>query len=381
MTHLQTTQSETAPDFIDFGLGHPANELLPRELLRRAAAERLSRPDATLLQYGLEQGDGYFRSALAAFLTRQYGFPLTLDDLFVTCGASMGLDLICTLYTRPGDVVFVEEPSYFLALRILADHGLQVVSLPTDAHGLVVEALEEALRRQRPALLYTIPTHQNPSGATLPQDRRERIVALSAAHGFLIVADEVYQLLTYAGTAPASFAAFAGGGRVLSLGSFSKILAPGLRLGWVQAAPVHLQRLVTSGLLDSGGGLNPFTSGLVRVLLEDGLQDAYLAELRDTYRRRMTVLGQALRRELGSLASFTEPQGGYFYWVRLPPEIDAVELQARAAAHKVGFRAGSRFSSQGGLRNYLRLSFAFYEDDRLVEGAQRLGATLRERHS
>ena len=375
---LATTQSETPADVIDFGLGHPASDLLPRTILQEAAARRLGQPDASLLQYGLEQGDGYFRLALANFLTPRYGFEVGYDNLFVSAGASLALELICTLYTQPGDVVFVEEPSYFLALRIFADHHLRVVSIATDEHGLRIDALQEALRQHRPTLFYVIPTHQNPSGATLPLDRRQQLVALSLEHGFLIVADEVYHLLSYNAAPPPPLAQFAAGGSVLSINSFSKILAPGLRLGWVQAAPAHIQRLVNSGLLDSGGGLNPFTSALVRVVIEDGMQDAYLAHLHATYRERIDVLNDALRAELGDLASFTAPQGGYFFWLRLPEGYDAGALMEHAARHKVGFRPGVRFSSRDGLRNYLRLSFAFYEADQLAAGVRRLAGAIAD---
>ena len=169
------------------------------------------------------------------------------------------------------------------------------MSIATDEHGVRIDALEDALRTHKPALFYVIPTHQNPSGATLPLDRREQLVALSQEHGFLVVADEVYHLLSYNAAPPPPLARYAAGGTVLSINSFSKILAPGLRLGWVQAAPDHIQRLVNSGLLDSGGGLNPFTSALVRVVLEEGLQDTYLAHLHETYRARIAALDNALR--------------------------------------------------------------------------------------
>jgi DNA-binding transcriptional MocR family regulator len=375
---LATTQSETPADVIDFGLGHPAAGLLPRTILQSAAAQRLGEPDASLLQYGLEQGDGYFRLTLANFLTRRLGSAVGYDGLFVSAGASLALDLICTLYTQPGDVVFVEEPSYFLALRIFADHRLQVVSIATDDQGVRLDALEEALRTNRPALFYVIPTHQNPSGATLPEDRRAQLVALSQEHGFLVVADEVYHLLSYAAPPPPPLAAWAAGGTVLSINSFSKILAPGLRLGWVQASPPHIARLVNSGLLDSGGGLNPFTSAIVRVALEAGSQDAYLDHLHATYRGRIDALDAALQGALGGQVTYTRPTGGYFFWVQLPEGCDAEALQAVAARHKVGFRPGVRFSSRGELRPYLRLSFAFYEAEQLAEGAHRLAAALAE---
>ncbi|MFO7633420.1 MAG: PLP-dependent aminotransferase family protein [Caldilinea sp.] len=371
-THFQTTQSHADPDVIDFGAGHPGDALLPRTLMKEAAALRLAQPDASLLQYGLEQGDGYFRHALAEFLSRRYALPVNMEQLFITSGASQALDLICTLYTQPGDVIFVEEPTYFLALRIFADHRLTVVPIATDAHGLDIDALEAELASRRPALLYLIPTHQNPGGFTLPLERRKRLIELSAVHNFLVVADEVYHLLSYDAAPPRPLASFAESGAVLGLGSFSKILAPGLRLGWVQAAPQHMQRLSTSGLLDSGGGLNPFTSGLVRVVLEQGRQDEYLDRLHATYRGRIAALHAALQAHLGGIVTYAAPTGGYFFWLRLAQTIDGEALLQHAAAHKVSFRPGVRFSGCGGLRNYIRLSFAYYEEEQLLEGVHRL---------
>jgi len=373
---LAVTQSETAADIIDFGLGHPGPDLLPLGLMAHAAATRLQGDDSSLLQYGHEQGDGYFRRGLAAFLARHYAAPVDMDELFVAGGASQALDLICTLYTRPGDVVFVEEPTYFLALRIFADHHLRAVSIPTDGNGLMPAALEDALAQHRPALLYTIPTFQNPSGVTLSLPRRQRLVELAQEHNFLIVADEVYHLLSYDAAPPLPLAAFAAGGHVLGLGSFSKILAPGLRLGWVQAAPQHISRLVNSGLLDSGGGLNPFTSGIVLVALEEGWQDAHLTHVRQVYGRRANALSAALRTQLGELVSFTAPDGGYFHWLTLPEAYDGEMLFRQAAAHKVGFRPGARFSATGRLQHCLRLSFAHYDEAQLAEGVERLAALL-----
>lgn len=369
---LRTTQVSLTPGQIDLGIGQPDFALLPLELLRRAAEVALGEGDPFFLNYGYEQGDGRFRLALAHFLTAGYGMPVSAADLMITNGASQGLDLICTLFTRPGDTVFVAEPTYFLALRIFADHGLQVVGIPITVDGLDLDALEAALAHHRPALLYTIPTYQNPSGVTLPLTARERLVALSAAHGFLLVADEVYHLLGYATAPPPPLAAWAESGRVLSLGSFSKILAPGLRLGWIQAAAPLLARLTGSGLLDSGGGLNPFTANVVRVVLEEGWQAAHLAHLRQTYGRRLRAMAAALSAQLGDVASFTVPQGGFFFWVRLNEGLDTAELLPTAHRHQTGYQPGSKFSSQGALRNYLRLSFAFYDEGSITQGIARL---------
>ena len=376
MHRIPTAQAELPPEMIDFGVGQPDFDILPLEIVRRAAAERLAAGDTTLLNYGYEQGDGYFRLALADFLTRGYAMPVDADSLLVTAGASQALDMLCTLYTQPGDVILVEEPTYFIALRIFADHRLRVVGVPTDAHGLRMDTLEDAVVEHRPALVYVIPSFQNPTGATLPEDRRRQLADLSRRHGFTVVADEVYQLLGYTETPPAPMAAYLDRGNIVSVGSFSKILAPGLRLGWLQAAPAVIERLVNGGLIFSGGSLNHFTSNIVRVALERGWQDEYLAELHALYRTRIDVLDAALRAELGERVRYTKPTGGYFFWLRLPEGVDAVALRPRAQALNVDFRPGINFSGNDGLHNYLRLSFAFYDAARLEEGARRLGQVL-----
>lgn len=374
----QILQSDIPASLIDLGVGNPAQDLLPLDLLRQAAAHALAQGDAAPLQYGYEAGDIRFREALAGFLACEYNLKADPSQLFVSNGVSQALDLICTLHTQPGDVVFVEEPTYFLALRIFADHRLHVVGLPTDEHGLVVEALEQALVRHRPALLYTIPTHQNPSGATLPLDRRQRLVELSQQHGFLVLADEVYHCLSYGDVAPPPpLASFADSGSVLSLGSFSKILAPGLRLGWVQGRADRLQTLAQSGLLDSGGGLNPWTAAIVRSAIELGLQQQHLDRLRRVYAGRLAALDAALQVALAGRLDYRRPEGGFFIWARLADGEDAEAVLRTARAYGVGFRPGVRFSSQGGLRDWMRLCFAYYDGAQLAEGAARLVEVIR----
>ncbi|MEJ2750795.1 MAG: PLP-dependent aminotransferase family protein, partial [Anaerolineae bacterium] len=194
---MRTAQVNVPPDLIHFGVGQPGFDLLPLDLMQRAAAHRLGQGEPALLNYGLESGSDYFRQALAEFLSRGYNTAVSPDHLFTTNGISQALDLLCTLLTQPGDTIFVEEPTYFLALDIFRDHHLRIVSLPTDDDGLIIEALAEKLQMEKPVFLYTIPTFQNPSGVTLSWERRQRLIKLSQAHGFYILADEVYQLLDY----------------------------------------------------------------------------------------------------------------------------------------------------------------------------------------
>jgi 2-aminoadipate transaminase len=375
---IRTVQLNIPPEMIDFGVGQPSPGLLPLALLQEAAAHRLGSGDASLLAYGSEQGDGYFRLALARFLSAHYRVPVDFDNLFITAGASQGLDLICTLFSRPGDTIFIEEPSYFLALRIFADHGLNLVSLPMDAHGLILDALEEKLSRYTPTFLYTIPTFHNPSSVTLAAERRERLVQLSRQHKLLIVADEVYHLLSYSDFPPKPLASHIDGGSILSLGSFSKIMAPGLRLGWIQAGTRLLQRFTGCGLLDSGGGLNPFTSGVMRSAIENRLLENQMTQLKTAYSRRKEALANALRDNLPAAVRFVEPRGGFFIWLEFPDAVDTNQLLSIALQQNVGFLPGTKFSAHNGLKNFARLSFSYYYIPELEEGARRLGKAIRE---
>ena len=376
---LSTIQIQTPPGVIDLGRGDPPLSLLPLDLIRDSAQIRLSGSDNSFLQYGTEQGDGYLLLALSNFLTKGYGFDVQPENLFITNGISNALDLICTLFTQTGDTVFVEEPTYFLALRIFADHHLNVVSIDTDENGLVPASLEEKLTESRPKFLYLIPSFHNPTGYTLSEERRERVVQLAKEHDLLLVADEVYHFLNYGPQTftPIAFHTDAGTKNIISLGSFSKILAPGLRLGWLQAHPDIIQRFAACGLLDSGGGMNPFTSAMVRGIIESGELESNIGKLKHVYQNQVTAMDEALRLHLPD-AAYKVPHGGYFFWVRLNDHVNANELRKTAPAFKVDFRPGALFSSRSGLENYMRLCFIHYEEDEIKEGVLRLKECLAD---
>jgi DNA-binding transcriptional MocR family regulator len=367
---FSTIQTQTPPDVIDLGRGDPSLANLPLNLIYESARARLSASDNSFLQYGTEQGDGHFRNALANFLTRDYDFSVLPENLFITNGISNALDLICTLFTQAGDSILVEEPSYFLALDIFADHHLNVVTVDTDEYGLIPASVMDKLSGSRPKFLYLIPTFHNPSGQTLTQERREQLIEIAREHDLMIVADEVYHSLNYVTRNFKPFAFYTSEPNIVSLGSFSKILAPGLRLGWLQAHPTIIQRLTSSGLLNSGGGLNPFTSVVIHGLVESGGLEKNIGELRLKYARQVKVMDEALRRHLPEV-TFAVPQGGYFFWIHLP-DINTRELRKQAHAHKVDFRPGALFSSRGGLENYLRLCFVHYDEAKINEGVLRL---------
>ena len=379
MNDEKIVQTVAPADAIDLGMGNPDFGLLPVDALQQASERAFAKEMRSSLQYGTEQGNSYFRDSLADFLTQSFGDTVNGSSLFVSNGASSGLDLLTSLHTRPGDTAIVEAPTYFLALRIFADHGVRVLSVPMDDDGLSIDALEEILAREQPKLLYTIPTFQNPSGRTLSLARREKLIELAEKHNFLIVADEVYHLLPYTATPPKPFALFSDeSDKVASINSFSKILAPGLRLGWVQAHNNVLKKITSCGLIDSGGGLNPFTSAIVHELLETGELAKNISMLRETYQARLNVMDAALK-EMLPQAEYITPQGGFFYWVRLAG-MDTTLLRKKAKNFKVDIRQGTLFSADkdAAMRTeeYMRLCFAFYEEDKIYEGVKRLAACI-----
>lgn len=376
MSKNVTFDSEPPPGVINLGIGQPSADLLPVELIQAATNDFLSAAKPQELNYGEKQGDIRFRETLADFLSRAYGSDATAESLLLTAGNSHAIDFVCERFTRPGDTVIVEEPTYFLAFEIFRDHQLNIVPVPMDENGLVIEALEQALSRIQPALLYTIPSFSNPCGQTLSASRRERLADLSREHDFVIAADEVYQLLPYFGEVPPALGVMTERGNIVSMGTFSKILAPGLRLGWIQTSAHLMETALDSGWLNSGGSVNHFTSHVVRHAIDMGLQEPFIEQLRDSYRRRVVAMDESLNEHLSPHARWSRPDGGYFFWLEMAKDIDARDLRAKAAEFDVGFQPGEIFSSTGDFRNFLRLSFAHYNEADIREGIARLASLL-----
>ncbi len=375
-----TVTFDDAPDpgTVNFGVGQPSMDMLPVALMRAATEQYLPHAVSAELNYGQLRGDPRFLAALADLLTNAYSAPVPAEQLMLSGGISQALDFVCAQLIRPGDTVLVEAPSYFLAFQIFADHGAKLVSVPVDEHGLMIDGLEDILKRTQPKALYTIPSFQNPTGCVHNAQRREQLVALSLKHNFLVLADEAYQLLHYGEPPPRALGTYVGEGNVLSMGSFSKVLAPALRLGWIQAAPDLLAKLTGSGVLNSGGNFNHFTSHIVRHAITAGLLDEHLAHLRDVYARRVAAMNAGLTEHMQGLARWRTPQGGYFFWLELlDTHLDGVQLKTRAADFKTGFQPGSVFSIDGQFRHFLRLSFAHYGEDDIREGIARLASLIR----
>jgi 2-aminoadipate transaminase len=380
---IQFQQVVVPEGVIDLGVGQPNNAILPLDYVRRAAAMQfVEGPE--FLQYGAEWGDGHHRVALGDYLTKAYGTIVEPEMLFSTNGNSQALEMLSTVLTEPGDVVLVEEPTYFLAFQMFHDHGLEIRCVPIDHDGIIVEAMQAEIAAVRAAgkvvgFVYTIPAFQNPTGITMSVQRRQQLVAAAQADDVLIVADEVYHLLHFApGSMPLPMSAYVDDAPVLSIGTFSKILAPGMRLGWIHGSFGRLAALADSGLILSGGGLNPVTSSLATAMMRNGWQEEYLEWLRTTFARRAATMVDALVEHMPEWVDYDVPTGGYFVWLRLPEGSDGAAIRSVAKQHGVDVRHGAQFSPTGALGNHLRLSYAFYDDADIAEGVARLGRAIAD---
>lgn len=382
MGALPEIQLRLRPGIIELGWGHLDPNLLPVDIVAGAASRALSDHGAEALAYGAEQGPGRLIDQVRARLERLEGVAPPAEQVMITGGVSQALAMLCTLLSRPGDVVLVEAPTYHLALRIFQDHGLRLVSVPGDARGMHVEtagALLQMLRAhgEQVAFLYLTPSFSNPTGAILAPERRQALAELAAREGLTVIEDDAYGELWYETPPPPPLYHLAPGGPIIRLGTFSKLLAPGLRLGWMLAAPDLVRRCCRSGMLDSGGGVNHFTATILATLLEQGRLDPHVAHLRDGLRARRDALLAALALHLPAGCTWSPVLGGYFVWVRLPAPLDTLAMLPFAETAGVAYLPGRPFYADSGGHNYLRLSFSLLAPAELQEGARRLGAVAR----
>ncbi len=381
---VQELPQGVLPGTISLVFGHPDPTTLPVDGLRAATDAVLRSPQARLaLQYGSVQGTPALIDYLVGKLNREEGLGLACHNLMIVAGSVQAVDMIARLYAGHDGVVLVEAPTYHDALHVFGDHGVELCPVPIDEDGIVVEALAAQLallqrEGKPPRLLYTIPNFQNPSGVTLTTARREAVLELAREHGFLVVEDDVYRDLVFEGEVPPSFYALSGGQGVLRVGSLSKIVAPGLRLGWLFAAPEHIQRCMDCGTSQMGGGASPFTAHVVAEYCRAGHLERQIARLRQVYRHRRDVTLAALERQMPPGVTWTRPRGGFFIWLTLPEGMSAEPLRETTRERGVLFVPGTGFFAGGGGQRNLRLAFSFVSPDEIERGVAILAQAIGE---
>ena len=364
-------------DIVRFAMGSPADEAVPLEVLRDIAASQL---DHSSFTYGATEGEPALLEQLVDYLGTT-SEPTSLDRVTITAGGMQGLDLACKIFVDPDDLVVIEGPTYTNGSATAASYGADLLEAPVDENGLIVEALPDLVRRtgKAPKAIYVIPNFQNPSGTTLSAPRRELLLELAHRWNAVIIDDDPYGLLRFAGEDLPSFQSLSPADPLLfSVRTFSKILSPGLRVGWVDTDP-SIRQLVINAKQSMDTCTNVPAQQMVAEFIRRGGLSDHLAMIRSQYLERKIAMTESLRRHLGDRVTMTDPDGGFFLWVTLQGEDRKTSTSAlfeMALAEGVAFIPGPAFSSTGRYDDSLRLCFASTSPERIEEGVKRLTRAL-----
>jgi 2-aminoadipate transaminase len=371
----------TRPEIISLAGGLPDTSTFPAEDFAALMARVAVDASARALQYGPTEGLEETKDCIAQVMAAE-GMHVEPEDLLVTTGGQQVIDLVCKTLLDPGDVVVAEAPTYPGAVPVFVSYQADVVQIEMDAHGMRTDVLAAELERldregRVPKFIYTVPSFQNPAGVTLALERRRELVRIARERELLVLEDNPYGLLRFEGEPLPTLFSLDGGEYVIYLGTFSKILSPGLRLGWT-AAP----RPVLDKLNLGKGGVDLCTSTLSQQFVVTYFAErdwrAYLRTLVDLYRRRRDTMLDALAEHLPAEATWTEPNGGLFIWARLPDYIDTTDLLARALRENVAFVPGRAAYLDGRGGSEMRLNFSGVSEEDIREGVRRIGEVVRE---
>jgi len=372
------------PDIISFGGGLPAPEVFPVKEFRAACNFILDNFGPQSLQYSTTEGYRPLREMIARH-TERYSVNITPDNILITSGSQQALDFIGRVFINQGDHIVVESPTYLGALQAWNAYGAQYIAVPSDEDGMVVDKLEEALRIG-PKFIYVLPNFQNPSGTTLSLERRKKLVETADRYGVPIVEDDPYGQLRFEGDHLPSLvwldSQFRGDngcytGNVIYLSTFSKLLAPGIRLAWVIAPEQVIRKLVQA---KQAADLNTalFNQMVAYEVGKGGFLDEHVKFIRQVYKERRDVMIEAMEELFPSNVHWTRPLGGMFLWGILPEAMDAAEVLKTAIERKVAFVPGASFHPNGGGKNTMRINFSYSNPENIREGITRLGTLLKE---
>jgi len=364
-------------EIISFAGGLPAPELLPIRELEEATHRVLQEEGAQALQYSTTEGYLPLREKLVARMAARGGVRTSVEEVLITTGAQQALDLTGKLFLNEGDTVICESPTYTGAISALKVFAPRWVEVPTDDEGMDLEALERRLQYcDRVKLIYVVPNFQNPTGTTWSLERRRRFAEIVTQHSVAVVEDDTYGELRFEGLPLPPIKSFDSKGHIVYIGTFSKVLSPGMRIGWLTASSPLYEKYV---ILKQGSDLH--TSTLCQMQISAYLEmfdfDKSLSRMRAVYRERRDAMIRALEKEMPKGVRFSRPSGGLFLWVELPPHMDARELLRRSLELDVAFVPGGSFFPKGNKENTLRLSYSHMPVERIEEGVRRLSAAAR----
>jgi 2-aminoadipate transaminase len=369
------------PEVISLAGGLPDTSTFPPDTFAAVAQRIAAESCAKALQYGPTEGLAETRACIAEVMAAE-GMRVDHEDLIVTTGGQQVIDLVTKTLIDPGDVVIAEAPTYPGAVPVFSSYEADVVQVDVDSDGMRIDLLEETLDGlerdgRRPKFIYTVPSFQNPAGVTMSQARRLRLVELARERELLVLEDNPYGLLRYEGDAPTPLLSLDGGVYVMYLGTFSKILSPGIRLGWVVAPPPVLEK-INLGKQAADLCTSTLSQLMVQAYFEESRWRDYVESLTEIYRARRDTMLDALAEHFPRQAEWTRPAGGLFIWVTLPDFIDTTDLLARALRDNVAFVPGEAAFLDGRGRNAMRLNFSGSDEDAIREGIRRIGEVVTE---
>ncbi len=366
------------PEVISFAGGMPAPELFPVEEINAAFNAVMAENGKTALQYGQTEGWAPLRQQIADRMEKINSIKTAPSDVILTAGSQQGLDFCGKLFLNPGDVVIMESPSYLGAINAFNAYQPTYVEIPTDDNGMIMEELEKVLATtENVKLIYVIPDFQNPSGRTWPLERRQKFMEIVNKYEVNVIEDNPYGDLRFRGEFLPALKSLDTKGLVLYFGTFSKILSPGFRIGWICANEAIMEKL---NLIAQAAVLQTATVNamVVSKYLEMYDIDEHIAKILPVYKHRCELMISTMKETFPPEAKFTDPEGGLFTWVELPEYINTRDLAAKALEQNVAFVPGSGFYPNGGNNHCMRLNYSGQSDERIVEGVKRLAALIKE---
>ena len=364
------------PGMISFAGGNPSNSALEPDVVRTLACEAIDRYGTNALQYGGTEGLPGLRAGIADYLSSTAGVRCTADNILPVQGSSQAFDLLLKALIDPGDVILVESPTFLGAIQAMRIYKAQLIAMPMDEGGVIIDEVEKLVQRHHPKMMYIIPTFQNPTGRTLCLERRKALADMAAKYGFIIAEDDPYRDLRYEGEPLPSISSFDEEGWVVYLSSFSKYIAPGLRVGAAAVPHAGLLRKMVIGKQSSDVHSPILTQTIVELYLEKGLLPDHLTRICGEYRKQLTAMLEGFS-FFPEGTKHTLPQGGLFVWAELPEGMDAMAALNRAIDQNVAFVPGAHFYPDGGHANTLRLNFSMQEADVIRVGMERLGRAIK----
>lgn len=366
------------PEVISFAGGMPAPELFPVEELTAAFNAVMAENSRVALQYGQTEGWAPLRKQIADRMEKINSIKTDPSNIILTAGSQQGLDFCGKLFLNPGDVVIMESPSYLGAINAFNAYQPNYVEIPTDENGMIMEELEKVLATtENVKLIYVIPDFQNPSGRTWPLERRQKFMEIVNKYGVNVIEDNPYGDLRFRGEFLPALKSLDTEGLVLYFGTFSKILSPGFRIGWICANSAIMEKL---NLIAQAAVLQTATVNamVVSKYLEMYDIDEHIAKILPVYKHRCELMISTMKETFPPEAKFTDPEGGLFTWVELPEYVNTRDLAAKALEQNVAFVPGSGFYPNGGNNHCMRLNYSGQSDERIVEGVKRLAALIKE---